>query len=86
MTMLSREDPRNLLTIDSDISFTLQRDLKTLGMYDGPISGTFDDQTKKALKDFVNVNNFENRMHEEGRIWKSILDYIHDLAHSTRKG
>jgi uncharacterized Ntn-hydrolase superfamily protein len=86
MTMLSREDPRNLLTVDHDISVALQRDLKILGMYDGPISGTFDDQTKKALKDFVNVNNFENRMHEEGRIWRSILDYIQDLAHRTRKG
>jgi uncharacterized Ntn-hydrolase superfamily protein len=84
MTMLSREDPRNLLTIDCGISVALQRDLKILGMYDGPISGIFDDQTKKALKDFVNVNNFENKMHEEGRIWRSILDYIQDLAQSSR--
>jgi uncharacterized Ntn-hydrolase superfamily protein len=85
MTMLSREDPRNLLTIDHDISVVLQGDLKILGMYDGPISGIFDDQTKKALRDFVNVNNFENRMREEGRIWRSILDYIQDLAHTARK-
>lgn len=85
MTMLSREDPRNLLTIDHDISVVLQRDLKILRMYDGPISGIFDDQTKKVLRDFVNVNNFENRMHEEGRIWRSILDYIQDLAHTARK-
>jgi uncharacterized Ntn-hydrolase superfamily protein len=85
MTMLSREDPRNLLTIDRDISIALQRDLKVLGMYDGPISGIFDDQTKRALKDFVNVNNFENKMHEEGRIWRSILDYIQDLARKARK-
>jgi uncharacterized Ntn-hydrolase superfamily protein len=85
MTMLSREDPGNLLTIDDDISVVLQRDLKTLGMYDGPVSGIFDDQTKKALRDFVNVNNFENRMHEEGRIWRSILDYIQDLARTATK-
>jgi len=83
MTMLSREDPRNLLTIDHDIAAILQTDLKKLGMYDGPITATLDDATKKALREFINVNNFENKMRDDGRIWKSILDYIEDLA---RKG
>jgi len=26
------------------------------------------------------VNNFENKMRDDGRIWKSIVDYIDDLA------
>jgi uncharacterized Ntn-hydrolase superfamily protein len=80
MTMLSREDPRNLLTIDHNIALVLQRDLKKLGMYDGPVTGSLDDATKKALRGFINVYNFENKMREDGRIWKSILDYIEDLA------
>lgn len=80
MTMLSREDPRNLLTIDHNIAVTLQRDLRKLGMYNGAITGSLDDATKKALRDFINVNNFENKMREDGRIWRSILDYIEDLA------
>ena len=80
MTMLSREDPRNLLTIDHDIATIIQTDLKKLGMYSGPITGSLDDSTKKALEDWVNINNFENRMHEPGRIWKSILDYMEELA------
>jgi len=83
MTMLSREDPRNLLTIDHDIALVLQTCLKKLGMYDGPINGVLDDRTKKALSEFINVNNFENKMREDGRIWQSTLDYIKDVAHRT---
>jgi len=80
ITMLAREDPKNLIVIDGDIAGILQRDLKKLGIYDGPMTRVFDQQTKKALGDFVNINNFENKMREEGRIWKSILEYIEDLA------
>lgn len=49
-------------------------------MYDGKITGIFDVATKKALSDFVNINNFENKMQGDGRIWKSILDYLEELA------
>lgn len=80
MTLLSREDPRNLLTIDSRIATTLQRNLKKLGVYHGSITGEYDEPTKKALKDFIENNNFENRFREEGRIWKSILTYLEDTA------
>jgi uncharacterized Ntn-hydrolase superfamily protein len=80
MTMLSREDPKNLLTIDHDIATIVQRNLKKLGMYEGPVTGVLDVATKKALQDFVNIHNFENRMHDDGRIWKSILDYMKELA------
>ena len=80
MTMLSREDPKHLLAIDHDIAATIQRDLKKLGTYRGSITGTLDDATKKALEDWVNINNFENRMREPGRIWRSILNYMEESA------
>ena len=48
-------------------------------MYDGPVNGIFDDDTKKALQSFVGTHNFENKMHEDGRIWKSILVYMDEL-------
>jgi len=80
MTMLSREDPSSLLTIDREITTTLQKNLKRLGLYGGPVNGILDDPTRKGLRDFVNMNNFENRMREDGRIWRSILDYMEDLA------
>jgi len=80
MTMLSREDTRNLVTIDHDVATIIQRDLQKLGLYKGPITGTCDDATKKSLEDWVNTNNFENRMHEPSRIWKSILGYLEEQA------
>jgi uncharacterized Ntn-hydrolase superfamily protein len=80
MTMLSREDASNLIRITGPVARSIQRDLKALRYYKGSITGIYDDPTKKALSDFVNVNNFENRMHEEGLIWKSIMKYMHDLA------
>jgi len=80
MTMLSREAPKNLLTIDHDIAVVLQKNLAKLGIYKGAITGVLDDATNKALYEFVNIHNFENRMHEQGRIWKSILDYMGELA------
>jgi len=83
MTMLSREDPKNLLTIDHKIAIDLQTSLKKLGMYEGSITGVLDDATKKALHEFVNIYNFENKMHDDGRIWKSILDYVKELANRT---
>jgi len=80
MTMLSREDPKYLLTIDRDITIQLQRDLKKLGIYSGSINGVFDDSTKKALSNFIGINNFENKMRDDGRIWKSVLGYLEEAA------
>jgi uncharacterized Ntn-hydrolase superfamily protein len=83
MTMLSREDPRNLLMIDRNITVTIQRNLKKLGFYAGGVTGDLDALAKKALDDFVNVNNLEDRMRQEGKIWKSILDHMEELAKSS---
>lgn len=83
MTMLSREDPKNLLTINRELAFRIQTDLKRLGIYTGELTGTLDATTKKALEDWVNINNFENRMHEPGKIWRSILQFLDEQAGTT---
>lgn len=80
ITMLSREEPKNLLAIDSHIAMRLQRALRTLDLYDGALTGVFDEATEKALANFANINNFENKMHEKNKIWKSILDYLEKVA------
>ena len=80
ITMLSREDPKNLLTIDDHIATRLQRALKMLSLYNGAFTGVFDQATEEALDNFVNINNFENKMREKGKIWKSVLDYLEESA------
>jgi len=83
MTMLSREDPENLIQIKGPVAKAVQRDLKALRFYRGTITGVYDETTRSALHNFVNVNNFENRMHEDGLIWTSILNYMHTLTRAT---
>jgi uncharacterized Ntn-hydrolase superfamily protein len=85
MTMLSREDTSNLIHITGPVARSIQRYLKALRFYRGSITGIYDELTKNALHNFVNVNNFENRMHEEGLIWKSILKYMQDSAKRVEK-
>jgi uncharacterized Ntn-hydrolase superfamily protein len=83
ITMLSREDPKNLLPIDHDIAVILQQNLKKLGLYEGSANGVFDGPTQSALREFVNMNNFENKMRDDGRIWRSILDHMRSLAQQS---
>jgi uncharacterized Ntn-hydrolase superfamily protein len=80
MTLLSREDPKSLLTIDQRIAIILQRDLGKLGFYDGSITGAYDEPTQRAFKDFIENNNFESKLREDGLIWKSVLDYLEEVA------
>jgi len=86
MTMLSREDPGNLIPISGNVARNLQRNLTRLGFYKGSINGKYNELTKRALRDFVNVNNFENRMREDGVIWKSILHYMEDAGEKRNPG
>ena len=83
-TMLSREPSGNLLQINRNVTQELQNYLKILDYYSGPIDGNFDEPTKAALGNFVNINNFENRMQREGYIWKSILEFMREAAHNAK--
>ena len=85
MTMLSRENPENLIQINGPVAKAVQRDLRALRFYRGTITGVYDETTRSALRNFVNVNNFENRMHEDGLIWVSILNYMHALTRGMRR-
>lgn len=80
MTMLSREDASNLVPIAGSVARSVQRSLKALGFYDGSVTGVYDEATRNALHDFVNVNNFENKMSQDGLIWRSIMKYMQGSA------
>jgi hypothetical protein len=77
------EDPGNPLRIDGNVTVTIQRSLKTIGLYAGEGTGDLDSATKKALDDFVNIHNFRGRMSQEGKIWKSILDHLKQQAKAS---
>ncbi len=83
MTLLSREDPSNLMRIEGDLSIKIQQALVSLGYLDKVISDTFPDTAKAALTEWTNTNNFENKARDDGTIWQSVVDYlIKDAKHN----
>lgn len=80
MTLLSREDPSNLLDIKGDVAFEIKRALVSLGYLDETEGTGFSDKDEKALQQFININNFENKARDDGKIWRSVFQYLLDKA------
>jgi len=79
LTLLTREYSSDIIRIE-DVANKLQSALKRLGYYKGWITGKADEETLKALENFIMINNFENKMRNDGYIWGSIYRYILELA------
>ncbi|MFX0107794.1 MAG: DUF1028 domain-containing protein [Candidatus Hodarchaeota archaeon] len=75
-TLLTREDPSRLLRIDEHLSLTIQEALVKLGLLDSISGEEFTNSASKALQEWINTNNFENKARDDGTIWKSVLDYL----------
>ncbi|MEM3852202.1 MAG: DUF1028 domain-containing protein [Methanomassiliicoccales archaeon] len=76
LMMLSRKGRDALLAIDSSICSQIQRKLLQLGYYSGSVSGRYSASTARALAEYLDINNFENKRAPEKHIWKSVLDYM----------
>jgi len=51
----------------------LQAGLTALGFYRGAASGKFDSKTKAAFEAWASVNNFENKVRSDGKVWGSVF-------------
>jgi len=76
-----RTNPANLLTINQTLCRELQSILsdqayKGMKFYDGPVNGTFDSATKKALQDFMGWENYDVRIRDDNKIDKEVLEDI----------
>ena len=76
-----RTDPKNLIKIDAGICRELQTILsnkpyKGFLFYNGPVSGSFDAKTKKALQDFMGWENYDMRIRDDDQIDREVLDDI----------
>ncbi len=76
MTLLSREDPSKLRTIEGDLSIKIQHALVSLGYLDTLSNEVFPERAKAALTEWINTNNFENKARTDGTIWQSVIDYL----------
>ncbi|HYY47653.1 MAG TPA: DUF1028 domain-containing protein [Thermoplasmata archaeon] len=73
VTLLSREDPKDAVPIEGDVLRELQAGLIGLGFLRGPASGKFDAKTREAFEAWASINNFENKVRGDGKIWNSVL-------------
>jgi len=80
LTMLSREDPVRLRTIDAELAKTLQHDLEVLGYYSGRSNGVWDEARRASFTKFLHENNFENKLREDGKVWPSIIEHLRELS------
>jgi uncharacterized Ntn-hydrolase superfamily protein len=69
-------DPDDLIPI-SEVAETLQSILIKTGHYEGPVSGEFDEITRKALRALVGIENLEERWTgESDDIDKNVVDFL----------
>ncbi|MHA1588195.1 MAG: DUF1028 domain-containing protein [Candidatus Thorarchaeota archaeon] len=76
MTLLCREDPSRLFTIEGDLSIKIQSALVALGHLDEAFPDEFPQAASIALMEFMNINNFENKARDDGTIWQSVLENL----------
>lgn len=69
-------DPDNLIPL-SDVTTILQKILRRSGDYEGPITGEFDQATRRALQILVGKENLEERWDGKGdQIDSVVVDYL----------
>jgi len=73
VTLLNREDPKDVFSLNADIVRELQAGLATLGLYRGSASGRFDSKTKAAFRKWASLSNFENKIRPDGKLWGSVF-------------
>lgn len=72
VTLLSRDDPKDVIELTREVVREVQSGLTRLGFYRGAVTGRFDPKTKAAFKAWIEVNNFENKLRTDGKLWGSV--------------
>lgn len=80
ITMLNRDDPRDVVKVEGDVARTIQEMLKRKGFYRGEVDGTYGEATKKALEAWFGMENFENKWREDDYIWGTVWRYIEEFG------
>lgn len=74
--LFQETDPADLVPL-SELTPKLQVLLQQTGYYDGPLSGEFDQTTRKALRALVGTENLEERWDGTGdRIDRQVVDFL----------
>ena len=85
LTVLEREDPSDVYDL-RDVARDVQEALRVLGYYRGPVTGELNEETLRALEHWMAVNNFENKMRRDGKIWGTVYRFLMEEARRKRRG
>ena len=77
-TMLVRMDPS--LEATAELVSELQRRLASVGRYDGPAHGAFDEPTRVALAEWAGRYNLEGRLRDDDRISRHLVTELRDIT------
>ena len=79
MTFLEREDPSNLLSLEGEVVSDIVKKLRELAYLPAsstPAGEQWLPEYDHAFENWVGINNFENKWRHDGKIWRSVYDYI----------
>lgn len=79
MCLLLRDDPNDIIELKGETMRIVKERLVIDGFYKGDINDVFDDDTRKALRDWLGTNNFEVREREDEYMWGSLYRHISNL-------
>jgi uncharacterized Ntn-hydrolase superfamily protein len=84
VTLLNREHRKDAVPIEGEVLRELQQGLVALGFLRGSPSRKFDAKTKAAFESWAAINNFENKIRKDGKIWNSVLRAFRWSVEATR--
>jgi uncharacterized Ntn-hydrolase superfamily protein len=76
--MLTREDPEDIVDIDAEVAAFLQGFLSNCGLYKGPVHGKWDLKSKESFESWMGVENLENKVRKDGKLWGSVWRYVRE--------
>ena len=63
------------MCIEGALALQIQEALMKTGFLDSVQEG-FPESASRALQEWINTNNFENKARDDGTIWQSVLDFL----------
>lgn len=78
--------PEDLLPLEGEIAREVQEILHELGYYEGEIHGIYDEPTQKALSRWCGIENLEERLQEDARIDRVVLEFLRQKRKERNRG
>ena len=76
MSLLKRDDPEDIVKLEGHSLKLVKELLQKDGFYKGDIDDNYDNDTRKALRDWLGTNNFEVKEREDDYMWGSLFRLI----------